>query len=163
MTSGASRLIIASVSASVPTSSSATATPMARMSATWASSGAGALGQRALGHLDADGHLLARAGVQVAQLERQEAGRVRLDVEEEDARGAHAGRERGAQRVALAEPVELLEPAGRAGGREELVGQLELAAARAAGKGLPADDARGGELDDRLEAGFDGTLGEDVG
>ena len=55
---------------------------------------------------------------------------------------AHAGRERGAQRVALAEPVELLEPAGGAGGGEELVGQLELAATRAAGKGLPADDAR---------------------
>ena len=41
MTSGASRLIIASVSASVPTSSSATATPMARMSAMWPSSAPG--------------------------------------------------------------------------------------------------------------------------
>ncbi len=28
---------------------------------------------------------------------------------------------------------------------------------------LPADDATGRQLDDGLEAGFDGTLGEDVG
>ena len=53
--------------------------------------------------------------------------------------------------------------AGGAGGGEQAVGQLELAAAGAAGKGLPADDARGRELDDRLEAGLDGTLREDVG
>ena len=41
MTSGSSSDIIASVSVSVPTSSSATATPIARMSAMWASSAPG--------------------------------------------------------------------------------------------------------------------------
>ncbi len=116
--------IIASVSASVPTSSSATATPIARMSATCAEQRPGALRERALGHLDADGHLGAGARVQIAQLERQEAGGVGLDVEEEDARRAHAGLERGAQRVALAEPVELVQAAGGTRGREQAVGQF---------------------------------------
>ena len=133
------------------------------MSAMCPSSATGPGRQRPLGHLDADGHLRACARVEVAQLERQEAGRVGLDVEEEDAGRLDAGGERGAQRVALAEPVELLQPARGAGGGEQLVGTLERAAAGPAGQRLPADDAPGRQFDDGLEARFDGTLSEDVG
>ena len=52
---------------------------------------------------------------------------------------------------------------GGAGGGEQQVRALELAAARAAGKGLPPDDRAGCKIDDRLEAGLDRTFGQDVG
>ena len=132
------------------------------MSATRPSSAPGTARERALGELDRDDHLRGRLGVQGAQVERQEARRVGLDVDEQDRRGAQPGAHGGAQGAALAQPVELVEAPRVARRVEQRAGRLELRPDRAARERLEADGALGHEVDDGLEADVDRPVGEHV-
>ena len=142
-TSGASTGSMASDPAAAPTSSSATAHPSARMSATWPSSAAG----RSVSARSVTSTATVIGVVACAYRVRSSSGM------NPDASGStlrkracparSAGVQGGPQRQPLAQPVELVQAPGRAGGGEQAVGALERRAARAAGEGLVAHDVPG--------------------
>ena len=109
------------------------------------------VGQRPFGELD---H---QTDPPLAQSGEQRHGRLNaadcggLDVDEQPERSSQAGVQRRFQSPGLAQPVQLVDPLGAAGGREQSIGHRQRAAGRTAGERLERDRLTTAQVDDRLE------------
>ena len=74
-----------------------------------------------------------------------------FDVDEQPERCGQAGVQRRFQRSGLAQPVQLVHPAGATGRREQQIGHRQRAARRTAGERLEGDRLTRAQVDDRLE------------